>query len=49
MECLVKLAIRNPDDKVLIKPHPQQDLFSMNRIYNQVKNIKNIEILDPKN
>ena len=48
IECLVKLAIQNPNDKVLIKPHPQQDLFSMNRIYNQVKNIKNIEILDPK-
>ncbi len=48
MECLVKFAIKNPDDKVLIKPHPQQDSFSMDRIYSQVKNIKNIEVLDPK-
>ena len=48
IECLVKLAVQNPNDQVLIKPHPQQDLFSISRIYNQVKNIKNIEILDSK-
>tara|TARA_B100001250_G_scaffold411059_1_gene438827 strand:- start:6383 stop:7861 length:1479 start_codon:yes stop_codon:yes gene_type:complete len=48
IECLAKLAVQNPNDKVLIKPHPQQDVFSISRIYNQVKNIKNIEILNSK-
>lgn len=48
IECLVKFAIQNPNNKVLIKPHPQQDMHSQNRIYEQVKNIKNIEILDSK-